>query len=344
LKKKNKEDGSVSQYEYHISGVSELPVDHDFPLREYDENASDIIPVPMKYSNISTSRISINKPRRGEDNPIPKVSFEVANLLDGNPCQHGQGQHPIGVPIHSRCWDMVERSIGPCRTSNELERLVNILYKRWTSQSFFGLSNCVKVKNNRKIWDPVHQLKYRDPKPIFRPKLTFCHPEVLSPLTDPIDGRVIHRLLVDSIRECTKSKRHLLRRSWRFYRRPQRIRYQLPLEIMYMIFDLISGTKSWAALKMLENMGWQLPDSYWRDRIPRDIISELDEEISQLDPPADIDWPFLCLKAEMRCKTQYSLRNRHRILRIVRSVKSLVRKQLDDENEAARAMSVISRT
>jgi hypothetical protein len=312
--KKNKEDGSFSHYEYHISGVNEF-------REHWWTNLYFNIPVPLKFSNVSTSYKSLNRPRRDRDDPIPKVYFEVANLWTYNPCQKEQVSDPIGVPIHSHCWDMVERSIGPCRTSHELERLVNVLYKRWTRELFFGCSNCIKVRKNCKIFDPFLPNRKYD---------TTCHPEALITLTNPIDGKVIHKLLVGSIKKpFREGKQHTLR-SGRFYQyqQPMRISGNIPPEIVYNILDHIRSTDTLPALMVL---GWQAPDSYWQNRIPRDIIFDLDGELSQLKLPADIDWPFLCLKAEELLETSPSLLNRQRILRIVGSVKSLVRKELDKD-------------
>lgn len=187
------------------------------------------IPVPMPYWNISTSCERYNKPRRSYDNPVPKISFKVANLLNCHPCQQQQGQKPVGMPIHSHCWDIVERSIGHCRTSHKLERLVNVLYHRWTKELFFGSSNCVKnfisIKGNYKIFDPVI------PNPSHWARITICHPEALTNLWNPIDSTVIHSLLADTIRESAKAKRHLILRNSRFYQQTRKIWYQIPLEI-----------------------------------------------------------------------------------------------------------------
>lgn len=311
---KKKRNGKFSHYEYYISGVSQLPHPRDFP--DYEENPYATIKVPRKYSAIATEYWEINNPRRR--NPIPKnnVFFDVANLWESNPCQQEQGRDPIGVPIHTHCWDIVERVIGPCRTSHDLERLVNVLYKQWTRKLFFGIDNCVKILNNRKIWDPV--LPHRDPD------ATPCHPESWMPLVNPLDSKIVRRLLTGSIKESNRAERHQTLRSWRFC--PQHLNYgkNIPLEIMYNILDHIQSTDDLVALKVL---GWQAPDSYWLSRIPRDIFLELDEELQQLKSTVVVDWPFFCLKAERLMETSHSLLNRKRIFRIVGSVKSLLQKE-----------------
>lgn len=225
-------------------------------------------------------------------------------------------QNPIGVPIHSHCWDIVERFIGPCRTSHDLARLVNVLYKQWTRSMFFGVDNCVKTLNNRKIWDPV--------LPNSDPDATFCHPESWMPLVNPLDSKIVQRLLNASINESNRGGRHQTLRSWWFF--PQHLIYgnKIPLEIMYNILDHIQSTDDLVALKVL---GWQALDSYWLSRIPRDIFFELDEELPLLKSTVVVDWPFFSLKAERLMETSHSLRNRQRIFKIVESVEALFRKE-----------------
>lgn len=195
---KRKRNGDFSHNEYYVSGISQLHQPIDCPT--YEENAYATIKAPINYTAIATDYWWINNPRRR--NPIPKnnVFFDVANLWKNNPCQEKQGKNPIGVPIHSRCWDMVERFIGPCRTSLELESLLNVLHKQWTRTSFFGVDNCVKILNDRKIWDPV--LPRRDPESHLLP----CHPDSWMPMIDPLDPKTIPRLLTNSINASNREK------------------------------------------------------------------------------------------------------------------------------------------
>lgn len=316
---KKKRKGGFPYYEYYISGVNQLPHVRDFPT--YEENPYATMRAPRKYSAISTNYWTINNPRRR--NPIPKNNFffDVANLWEENPCQQEQEINPIGVPIHSHCWDMLERIIGPCRTSHDLERLVNVLYKQWRKDLLFGVDNCVKILNNRKIWDPV--------LPNGDPEATFCHPQSWMPMVNPLDSKIIQNLLAGSVKESKRGKRHQTLRSWWFCPQHLNFGYKIPLEIMYNILDYIHSTDTLVALKVLN---WQGPDSYWQNRIPRDIFFELDEELSQLSSTAVVDWPFFCLKAEKLLETSRSLRNRQRIFRIVESVKYLLEKEDDEEN------------
>ncbi|KIN02421.1 hypothetical protein OIDMADRAFT_53931 [Oidiodendron maius Zn] len=269
----------------------------------------------MKSSTISTPFCWLNKPRKCSKY-TQKIRFDVPNLWTYNPYQPEFGENPIGIPIHSCCWDILERHIGPCRGSHDLERLVHVLHKRWTGAYFFGLGNSIKIKNNRKVWDAVLQSFYEDGYQGY----SVCDSDPVATLTNPTNREMFEHF-TPRIKEFARKKRLRTLRSWRFYNNSVAISSHLPLEIVYNILDYIHGTDTLLALEMLE---WQVPDSYWRRRIPQDVLSDLDIDLEELNAIADIDWPFLCLKAEELLDTSPSFLNRQRILRIVESVKRLV--------------------
>ncbi|KAL1966952.1 hypothetical protein VTN77DRAFT_3696 [Rasamsonia byssochlamydoides] len=41
-------------------------------------------------------------------------------------------------------------------------------------------------------------------------------------------------------------------------------------------------------IRMLDDFRWQIPDAYWRARLPKDIIFEVEDLVS-----TDIDWQYL---------------------------------------------------
>ena len=65
----------------------------------------------------------------------------------------------------------------------------------------------------------------------------------------------------------------------------------LSLDIKYLIVDHLSHKD---IRNVLAALGWQIPDQYWRSRISKDIVSEIEE----LDSTADVAWQVLCLRAE----------------------------------------------
>ncbi|KAL1965399.1 hypothetical protein VTN77DRAFT_5836 [Rasamsonia byssochlamydoides] len=51
-------------------------------------------------------------------------------------------------------------------------------------------------------------------------------------------------------------------------------------------------------LNMLDASQWQIPDSYWHARFPKEVILEFEDLLS-----IDLDWQYLCLRAEDLFKT-----------------------------------------
>lgn len=94
----------------------------------------------------------------------------------------------------------------------------------------------------------------------------------------------------------------------------------LPLEIRFMILDLLRHED---VGEMLSDTQWQIPDSYWRLRLHRGILFD----IHKLDREIGLDWQLLCLKSEAMVKTTRVLRNRRRIIDILKDTA----KQLWDE-------------
>ena len=308
-----KRKNNCGLFKYHISGISHAGL--GIYAISPNEIPFSILRVPMKFSTISTSFYWLNKPRKC-DGFIQQIEFDVANLWTYNPDRLEFGQNPIGIPIHSCCWDILERHIGPCRGSHDLARLVDVLHKRWTGAYFFGLGNSIEIKNNRKVWDAVLQSFSRDGYQCY----SVCDSDPVVTLTNPTN-REMSEHFIPRIKEFTRKKRLRSLRSRRFYNHSSAISGHLPLEIVYNILDYVHGTDTLLALEALE---WQVPDSYWRRRMPQGVLSDLDIDLVELNPTADIDWPFLCLKAEELLDTSPSFLNRQRILRIVESVKRLV--------------------
>ena len=309
---KRKRKNNCGLFKYHISGISHAYIPQH--AHAINENTCGTLLVPMKFSTISTSFYLLNKPRK-RSFFIQQIRVDVANLWTYNPGQLEFGLNPIGIPIHSCCWDILERHIGPCRGSHDLARLVHVLHKRWTGAYFFGLDS-IKIKNSRKVWDAVLQSVSRDGYQGY----SVCDSDPLVTLTNPTN-REMSEHFTPRIKEFVRKKRLRTLRSWRFYNHSSAISSHLPLEIVYNILDYIHGTDTLLALEGLE---WQVPDSYWRRRIPQSVLSDLDIDLVELNPMADIDWPFLCLKAEELLDTSPSFLSRQRILRIVESVKRLV--------------------
>lgn len=80
-----------------------------------------------------------------------------------------------------------------------------------------------------------------------------------------------------------------------------------------MIFDLLDHR---TVKEMLVAIPWEVPDLYWRMRLYSGILFE----VRWLDPELVLDWQLLCLKSEALCETMKALRNRKRIIDILKDI------------------------
>ncbi|KAL1964462.1 hypothetical protein VTN77DRAFT_6888 [Rasamsonia byssochlamydoides] len=88
----------------------------------------------------------------------------------------------------------------------------------------------------------------------------------------------------------------------------------LPAEIQWLVLDSLHHID---IRRLLDATGWQIADIYWRCRLQRDLIFELND----LGPDAHLDWQFLCLDAEKMMEESFGLMNRQRICNVLEEVK-----------------------
>jgi hypothetical protein len=142
-------------------------------------------------------------------------------------------------------------------------------------------------------------------------------------LRNPIDIPAIQDLMQKSIK-CRAGER-MKRKRKRWCSHPLPIKhlesslssFSLPLDIRYIILDHLNHTD---IRNVLVALGWQIPDQYWRVRFPKDIIWEIEELTA---PPTDVAWQYLCLEAELLLESLDGLRNRQRIIQVLRGTKNL---------------------
>jgi hypothetical protein len=254
------------------------------------------------YSSLWSS-LSLNKPH-----PCPRVSVAACTLKDYGRWLNSQATNSIGIPIHSHCWTLVERTKSHL-VDNYLEKLTNILYKRWETKCFTGISKYIKIDESCKYWDATFD--------------RFDLPRELELLTkDPIGPRDVRPLLTASVREAFRNPRPRVWRA-RDHQHPPLILYRnLPIEIIYSILDHIHSADTFTALA---DLGWRIPNSYWRGRIPRQVLFEFNAELSAFGSSAKkMDWMIFCLKVEELLETSLYLLNRQRILRIAKDIRAMM--------------------
>jgi hypothetical protein len=206
-----------------------------------------------------------------------------------------QGYDRHGYPIHAYCWSLVERIIGP-RAEGQLDILIKAFRERWREQSF-ELGECISDN----IW--VADVSGEE--------LT----ERVFAIRDPVNIPEVQDLIRKSIENCSKERMNQMsqKRCSLFLKY---LESGFPLDIQCLILDHLSYID---IQNVLVALGWQIPDSYWRGRFPKDIIFEIEE----LASTADVAWQFLCLGAEQLLESSHGLLNRQRIFRVLRGTRSL---------------------
>jgi len=111
-----------------------------------------------------------------------------------------------------------------------------------------------------------------------------------------------------------------------YYSRPE----ILPTDIRFIILDLLKEPKDILNILVAFKWQWQIPDLYWRSRFPKDILFEFDEIITS---KKELDWQYLCLRAEELLETCHGLRNRRRIMRVLEGTKSVFLQTIEQDRE-----------
>jgi hypothetical protein len=229
------------------------------------------------------------------------TSIYPANLLNNRNRDH----YPHGFLIHSRCWTLIERIIGPC-AETQLELFTHALYKMWTEQDS-GVLNYIKAESTnidsreRKGWSN----RYLFPRT----------EEARIAVKDPEDIPEIEALFRKSTLRKTGKLRSWRRRDGPIATKSGNLdpKCDLPLEIIYMILDHLYDPD---ASQVIEAMNWHIHDTYWRSRLTR-FSGDIIFEIEQFKLADSLDWQFLCLQIEPLLETSKGLLNRRRILRIL---------------------------
>lgn len=137
-------------------------------------------------------------------------------------------------------------------------------------------------------------------------------------MRDPINIPEIRTLLRKFAPRTTPgTSKRILRSSRRHIRNLGAL--DLPLDIRFLILDHTSAADIPNTLTATE---WQIPESYWRSRFPRDIVFEIEE----IPPTREVHWERLCLETEklLEKSTIPGLQNRQRIIRVLKGTKKVL--------------------
>ncbi|KAL1969746.1 hypothetical protein VTN77DRAFT_8299 [Rasamsonia byssochlamydoides] len=209
-------------------------------------------------------------------------------------------QYPYGCLIHARCWDLIERLLGP-RAENQLEVLIHVLRQRW-DRSDFSLYDRGFIP-----WE--HPEKWAE-------ALT----EETFAFRDPVKIPALRALIDEGLQRRLREPMKRRTRRWRpLFRAVERLTTSrpFPLDTEYMILDRL-GCED--IPNVLRAFGWQIPDAYWFARLRKDLLFELDD-LKIAD--TEMDWQFLCLGTEQLLTCSPEPLNRQRVLPIERNEDSV---------------------
>ncbi|KAN0083469.1 hypothetical protein V8E54_002557 [Elaphomyces granulatus] len=88
---------------------------------------------------------------------------------------------------------------------------------------------------------------------------------------------------------------------------------KLPLGIKLLVLDYLQCRD---IANLLEGLSWEIPDSYWRSRLPSHMF-----EAENLTPGQPFDWQFFSLGIESLLETCPGLRNRQRMCQRIEVIK-----------------------
>jgi hypothetical protein len=164
--------------------------------------------------------------------------------------------YPYGYPIHARCWDLLERLLGP-RAEDQLGVLLRVLRRGLQSSDIRFYDIGFMRGNEPELWieaSTEYAFAFRDPVKI------------------PALREVIDESLERRRRESLKRR---TRRWCPLFRPVERLTTSrhFSLDMKYTILDLLDCDD---VVNVLSAFGWEIPDEYWCRRLRRDLLFELD--------------------------------------------------------------------
>lgn len=262
---------------------------------------------------------SIVRPAVGDST---RTIYEL-NFINSN----NEQRYPRGHVVHSNCWTLIERLIGP-EVENNLELFLEICRERFHEDPY-NIHEYEKAEEggptsqpDLRWWDPF---KLAPPLWIYNP-----HPDVKEdpkqsvPLQDPLNTPDIQRLIRHSVqnkaREVTKRKT----RRWSSSiagsspipnERARSSQYhqvsELTSELVFMILDNLSCPTD--IRNALIAFNWKIPEVYWKSRLPVNVIFELQDG----QRPDSLDWKSLYLEFSDLVEKLPTVKNRKRVVELI---------------------------
>lgn len=287
------DDPPQQRQRFRLSGIAQIGEwrEHGF-LVPWDRDAA-VVGMPKRQK-----RIAIVQPVT-----LPELLDETDNE-----------SKLTGVPIHSRCWTLIQRVVGSEEAEQHLECLLQALQLRQLDNPFDLRNYACAACLTDQCYCRCHCCRFRSWPD---------SDESISYLKDPINILAVRDLLVVAPRRDVEDRVKYKTRHWwhdfssMISARRHYIGSNIPLDIKILIMGYL-GPKD--TENMLTAFQWVIPDSYWQSRFPRTLIFEIESLIAS---SKDVDWQYLSLHAQSLVETSHELRNRRRILTVLEGTKRI---------------------
>jgi hypothetical protein len=223
-----------------------------------------------------------------------------------------QTVYPHGYPIHARCWEMIERLMKQHNLDSRLDTLTMILRQTWDEPK--DLSTQRAKAGVPPVWAQDYGVSDQAMEKVSGGYLFWTW-------TDPVDVKAVKDLLTESSKRASSNKLNL-EAAGTIMGAYQDVQIsKLPLDIKLLVLDCL---KCRDIANLLEGLSWEIPNSYWRSRLPGHMF-----ETENLTPGQPFDWQFFALGIEALLETCPGLRNRQRIYQRIEVIKHRFKNPVD---------------
>lgn len=249
---------------------------------------------------------------------------------------------PLGYQLHERCWNLSLRIIGSSRVEQNLDlfvqSVVQVSKSRREQRRKSGTRSVpLWIESERMAYvlefDTVqtfHKAHVED----FRQNPMKCVREQVDRyarilgeknLPLPHDPQNITELR-DLIAEAVQRQANNSGRAGKRAKLVNVGQTGVPIELQMIIIGALDATSD--VRNVLSAFDWQLPDTYWWARFPKETVFEYENLVG-----VDLDWKYACLGAEDLLKTSHGLRNRKRILEELKEIQTIFDRLLKKKEE-----------
>ncbi|PGH27016.1 hypothetical protein AJ80_01201 [Polytolypa hystricis UAMH7299] len=229
---------------------------------------------------------------------------------------------PHAYLLHASCCALIRRTFGPC-VEYHYDVLADALRKAWETFPF-DIDHCIREQTqpSRLSWRSIHR-KSVGKGEVYAVDQVSAASDIVTPITDPYDVPAVRDIIVESKRRgrCNNKERWETQPS----KMSPASKLNLPKDVLFSIFEWVHSVQDTHNAERA--FDWRLSNVYWERRFPRDLLWEVDDE--SIRATDDVDWRYLCLKAEELKETSHAIKNRMRILRGMNKIRDEFRPMLE---------------